>query len=91
VWRRFADDGAMAGDVLSLEGDEPLDEPLIRPVMRRGARSASPSLEEARRVVAKQLLRLPAHLRRLAAKPAYPVESWAPLRTLARELDRAES
>jgi nicotinate phosphoribosyltransferase len=91
VYRRFGEDGAMAGDVLTLKGDEPLHEPLIRPVMRDGARSTSPSLEEARRLLAEQLERLPAHLRRLATQPAYPVEVSASLRTLASELDRAES
>jgi Nicotinate phosphoribosyltransferase C-terminal domain len=91
VYRRFADERAMAGDVLTLERDEPLGEPLIRLVMRDGARSISPSLEEARRLVAEQVGRLPAHLRRLATQPAYPVEIPASLRTLARELDRAES
>jgi nicotinate phosphoribosyltransferase len=91
VYRRFADDGVMAGDVLTLDGDEALGEPLIRPVMRQGKRVASPSLEEMRRLVAAQLERLPAHLGRLATEPAYPVEVSAPLQRLASELDRAES
>jgi nicotinate phosphoribosyltransferase len=91
VYGRFADDGAMAGDVLTLEGEEPLGEPLVRPAMRHGARSALPSLEETRRLVAEQLERLPAPLRRLATQPAYPVEISAALKTLASELDRAES
>jgi Nicotinate phosphoribosyltransferase C-terminal domain len=59
--------------------------------MRQGARTASPSLEETRRLLAQQLERLPAHLRRLATQPAYPVEISALLQTLASELDRAES
>jgi nicotinate phosphoribosyltransferase len=90
VYRRH-DDGAMAGDVLTLESDEASGELLIRPVMRRGERLASPPLEEVRRTAAAQLERLPAHLKRLATEPAYPVEVSEPLRTLARELDRVES
>jgi nicotinate phosphoribosyltransferase len=90
VYRRH-DDVAMAGDVLTLESDEASGELLIRPVMRRGERLASPPLEEVRRTAAAQLERLPAPLKRLAAEPAYPVEVSEPLRTLARELDRVES
>jgi hypothetical protein len=59
--------------------------------MRRGERVASPSLEDARRLAAAQLERLPAHLKRLECEPAYPVEVSERLRTLARELDRIES
>ena len=90
VYRRH-DDGAMAGDVLTLESDEASGELLMGPVMRRGERLASPPLEEVRRTAAAQLERLPAPLKRLAAEPAYPVEVSEPLRTLARELDRVES
>jgi nicotinate phosphoribosyltransferase len=90
VYRRYADDGSMAGDVLTLEGADGVGEPLIRPVMRRGERTASPALEDSRRLVAQQLERLPAHLKRLASKPAYPVEVAEGLKTLAQEVDRAE-
>jgi nicotinate phosphoribosyltransferase len=93
VYRRQSegDHGVMAGDVLTLEADAVRGEPLIRPVMRRGQRLAAPSLEDVRRLAAAQLERLPAHLKRLASEPAYPVEVAQPLRTLARDLDRAES
>jgi nicotinate phosphoribosyltransferase len=91
VIRRHAEDGTMAGDVLTLEREETAGEALIRPVMRRGERVASPSLEDARRLARTQLERLPAYLERLGTEPAYPVEVSARLRTLADELDRAES
>ena len=90
VFRRYAEDGTMAGDVLTLEGDDAAGEGLIRPVMHRGERVASPSLEDARRLARAQLERLPAHLRRLDTEPAYPVEVSARLRALADEVDRAE-
>jgi Nicotinate phosphoribosyltransferase C-terminal domain len=64
---------------------------LIRQVMRRGERLASPSLEDARRLAGQQLGQLPAHLKRLATEPAYPVEMSERLRALAREVDHAES
>jgi nicotinate phosphoribosyltransferase len=91
VFRRYATQGVMAGDVLSLEGDDASGEPLVRQVMRRGERLASPSLEDARRLAAEQLDRLPAHLKRLETEPAYPVVVSELLRALAREVDRAES
>jgi nicotinate phosphoribosyltransferase len=90
VFRRH-DDGVMAGDLLTIEGDAAPGEPLIREVMRRGRRIASPSLEDGRRLAAAQLEQLPAHLKELAAEPAYPVEVSKRLRALAREVDRAES
>jgi nicotinate phosphoribosyltransferase len=90
VFRRYAGDGAMAGDLLTLEGDSSSGEPLLRQVMRGGERIASPSLAEARALAATQLARLPEHLKRLATEPAYPVALAARLRALAGEVDRAE-
>ena len=40
VWRRHGADGRMAGDVLSLEGDQQAGEPLIHLVMQTGAHRA---------------------------------------------------
>jgi nicotinate phosphoribosyltransferase len=90
VFRRYGEDGAMAGDVLTLEGEDTAGEPLLTPVMRQGLRLELPSLEDARRLARSQLERLPAHLKRLEAQPAYPVEVAGPLQALAREIDRAE-
>jgi nicotinate phosphoribosyltransferase len=91
VFRRYAEDGTMAGDVLTLDGDDAAGEALIRPVMRAGRRLASPSLEDVRRFAGEQLARLPAHLKHLETEPAYPVEVSGRLRALARELDRADA
>jgi len=91
VYRSYADDRVMTGDVLTLADQAPGGEPLLRPVMRAGQRlGGPPGLEEIRRRCASELERLPSHLRRLETAPAYPVEVAAPLRRLAAELDRAE-
>jgi nicotinate phosphoribosyltransferase len=92
VWRRH-ENGVMAGDVLTLEGDpEPATaplEPLIEPVMQAGRRiSALPSLVEGRERAAAQLERLPTPLRELQADTSYPVTVSDALRALAREVDR---
>jgi nicotinate phosphoribosyltransferase len=92
VWRRYADDGRMAGDVLSLEDDAQDGEPLLRPVMRDGrVIERRPALAEARALCAAELERLPAPLRRLETGPAYPVEIAPALRALAAAVDRREA
>jgi nicotinate phosphoribosyltransferase len=91
VYRRYADDGTMAGDVLTVEGDDQRGDPLVRPVMLGGERIVAPSLADARRFAAEQLERLPAHLKRLASEPPYPVEVSMRLRALADDADRIES
>jgi nicotinate phosphoribosyltransferase len=90
VVRRSAANGAMAGDLLTLERERPAGEALIRAVMRQGRRLELGSLEDARRLARAQLQRLPAHLKRLETAPAYAVEVSASVRALAREIDRAE-
>jgi len=91
VWRRYAEDGTMIGDVLSLEDDAQAGEPLLHPVMRNGRRLAPrPTLAEARERCAAELERLPSHLRRLETAPPYPVEIAPALRALATAVDRRE-
>ncbi len=46
------------------------------------------SLDEARRLAARELERLPAPLRRLEASPGDPVTVGAPLKALADQVDR---
>jgi nicotinate phosphoribosyltransferase len=88
VWRRFAPDGRMAGDILSIESDEQSGEPLIQPVMRDGCRLApSPTLAEIRARAAADLARLPEPLRRLEADGAYPVRMADALTHLATDVD----
>jgi len=88
VWRRYANDGAMAGDVLSTEDDVQPGEPLVEAVMRDGRRlRPKPPLAVVREHAARELARLPEPLRRL--EPAvYPVTVTDRLRRLAEETDR---
>jgi nicotinate phosphoribosyltransferase len=88
VWRRYAGDGRMAGDVLSVEGDRQDGEPLLRQVMAGGRRvHAAPTLDEVRARAANELARLPEPLRQLQAKPPYIVEVGEALKKLAAETD----
>jgi nicotinate phosphoribosyltransferase len=93
VFRRYADDGTLAGDTLTIESDResgaPVGEALIRPVMRAGRRLAGqPDLATIRRHAASELRRLPPALRALEPAPAYPVVVSPALRRLAEEADR---
>jgi nicotinate phosphoribosyltransferase len=89
VWRRFGPDDRMAGDALSREDDVQPGEPLIEPVMIGGKRRTDlPSLGEIRARTARNLVRLPPALQRLAPNAGYPVEIAPALRTLASEVDR---
>jgi nicotinate phosphoribosyltransferase len=89
VWRRYGVEGAMAGDVLTIEGDEQDGEALIQPVMKDGHRIAAlPALDDIRAHCADQLARLPAHLKHLQSKPRYEPEVSDALKALAAEVDR---
>ena len=89
VYRQHAADGALARDVVTLDGDPQPGEPLLQPVMQQGGRLATPPLESARKHALDQLARLPVPLRSLqpAAAP-HPVEISAAVRALADEVDR---
>lgn len=88
VWRRYDQDGRMAGDVLSLEGDSQRGEPLIRPVMRGGKRlGPSTSMAAIRAHAAQELQRLPVPLQRLEPGVAYPIEVAEALVRLANQVD----
>jgi nicotinate phosphoribosyltransferase len=89
VWRRYDADGRMRRDVLSLEDDAQEGEPLLAPVMQGGKRvAASPSLADIRARAARELVRLPAPLRRLEGAAPYPVEIGDALRRMASDVDR---
>jgi nicotinate phosphoribosyltransferase len=89
VWRRLDRDGCMAGDVVSLDGDDQLGEPLLQPVMRGGQRLAPPeTLATCRERAARNLASLPEALRSLKPKAPYPVEIAPALVNLAEEVDR---
>jgi nicotinate phosphoribosyltransferase len=88
VWRHCAADH-MSGDVVSIESDKQLGEPLLRLVMREGRRVASPvTLVDCRARAARELSRLPQALRRLEPAMTYPVEVAPALEHLAGEVDR---
>src|SRR5262245_31050501 len=88
VWRRFAPDGRMAGDIISLECDKQLGQPLIAPVMQAGRRLApSPTLAQIRERAARELERLPEPLRRLQTGASYPVAVSDALKRLAADVD----
>jgi nicotinate phosphoribosyltransferase len=88
VWRRYGSDGRMAGDVLSIEGDEQAGEPLLQLVMQDGRRVApSPTLAEVRSRAARDLERLPDALRRLEPGASYPVQIADALKALAADVD----
>jgi nicotinate phosphoribosyltransferase len=76
VWRRYGDDGRLAGDVIGL-ADEGLEgEPLLVPAMRDGHRvdDSRETLDEIRARAADRLGRLPETTRSLdPADPPYPI------------------
>src|ERR1035437_1891934 len=88
VWRRYGQDGRMAGDVLSLESDPQAGEPLIELVMKDGRRVGStPTLVEIRALAARDLERLPEPLRDLEPGATCPVEVADALVRLAADVD----
>ncbi|MBI5114552.1 MAG: nicotinate phosphoribosyltransferase [Rhodovulum sp.] len=89
VWRRHAADGALAGDVVSLDSDRQDGTPLLAPVMRAGQRvQPAPSLAEIRARAAAELAALPPALRDVTVAGAYPVTIAPALRALTAEVDR---
>lgn len=89
VWRSFAPDGRMAGDVLSVADDTAQGEPLLVPVMADGRRLApSPPLEAVRARAAASLAALPDPLRGLDPAEPYPVTIGDRLTVLSAEADR---
>ena len=89
VYRTYGADGAMSGDVLTLEDDLTTGTALIVPVMRDGKRIRGPeTLEDIRRRSTQELARLPAGLRALQDGPPYPVIVAKAVRELAAKLDR---
>ncbi len=89
VYRSYSPGEGMLGDVLTVDGDAQDGKPLLQPVMRGGRRlDPTPELDALRARAARELLRLPAPLRRLRRDFVYPVRVAPALRTLADEVDR---
>ncbi len=89
VWRDFAADGTMRGDILSLENDSQTGRPLIAQVMKQGKRAApAPKLNAVREHAALELKRLPEPLRRLGTGRPYSVTISKALRAVAAQASR---
>ena len=89
VWRQYAPDGRLSGDIISLETDKQPGQPLIEKVMQGGRRiRPSPALTEIRDRAARNLEQLPESLRRLEANASYPVKVADALIALTDEVDR---
>ena len=94
VWRAFDERGRMREDLIALadeatpELEAPEGRALLRPILRAGrvVHGAQPTLAEIRAHGTRELARLPAHLRSLAASPSYPVHLSDALRRLGDEL-----
>ena len=89
VWRQYAPDGRLSGDIISVETDKQPGQPLIEKVMQGGRRiRPSPALTEIRDRAARNLEQLPESLRRLEANASYPVKVADALIALTDEVDR---
>jgi nicotinate phosphoribosyltransferase len=90
VWRRYATDGRIAGDRLTLDGDTQPGEALVKKVMEGGRRLApSPALDDIRRHSLRELDRLPAGVRQLAPGATVAVAVGDDLIALAAAVDRS--
>jgi nicotinate phosphoribosyltransferase len=91
VWRRYDEQGRMAGDVISLESDRQAGEPLLVPVMSGGRRLIATTLADIRSHAAASLARLPESLRQLQEPYDYPVEVASALHELAGQVDLGQA
>ena len=92
VWRRYAADKTMAGDILSLEAERMEGTSLLECVMRHGTRlEPHATLDTARAHAAAELHRLPAALRELRPVASYPVSISDALHALAAACDHRVS
>jgi nicotinate phosphoribosyltransferase len=82
VYRRYADDGSFAADLVTLCDDPQSGEPLLSLVMESGERLPQPRLEESRKHCLRQLSLLP-------KLSPYPVEISPALRAAADAVDRS--
>jgi nicotinate phosphoribosyltransferase len=92
VFRNYTKNSCMAGDVLTLDGDQQDGEPLIELFMKDGKPvKPSESLQVIRTRSLDQIRRLPTNLLSLKTAPPYPVSISDALRTLAREVDASNA
>jgi nicotinate phosphoribosyltransferase len=89
VWRRYAPDGRMADDVLSLDSDTHDGETLIKLVMENGSRvRPSPPLADVRARATRGTAQLPELLRRLEPGASVTAQIGEALVKLTAEVDR---
>ncbi len=89
VYRHYDGQDLMTGDTLTIDGDIQTGEALLCPTMRAGRRLApAEPLADTRSRCAAELKRLPAHLKRLANGPHYPVTIAPALQQMAQAVDR---
>jgi nicotinate phosphoribosyltransferase len=88
VYREYDGEGRMAGDTLCLDSEGYSGEPLLELVMKGGRRTERlPTLQDARRLCARELERLPDALKSLDRAAPYPVTISRGLRELAAAVD----
>lgn len=89
VYRRYGDDGRMAGDILTTWDDESPDQALLQPIMRNGKRIADlPALAVVRDYARQQVALLPQPLQRLEPAAPYPVAVSEALLDMTRLVDQ---
>jgi nicotinate phosphoribosyltransferase len=87
VWRSYDAKGIMQRDLVALEGEAASGEPLLRPVMRNGVRTApAEALADTRARAAQGLATLPKAMRSLQPA-AHPVVISPAVRALAGRVD----
>jgi nicotinate phosphoribosyltransferase len=90
IFRSYDSAARMSGDVLALESERGLGQPLLKPVMRAGKRLPGlETLSQARERCRAELGHLPDALRLLEPVPPYPVAVSESLKALADEVDRS--
>jgi len=88
VYREYDAEGRMAGDILCLDSEGYSGEPLLELVMKGGRRTERlPTLQDARRLCARELERLPEALKSIDRAAPYPVTVSRGLKELAAAVD----
>jgi nicotinate phosphoribosyltransferase len=89
VYRYYDSNRIMSEDIITVEDDLQLGEPLLQPVMLNGKRIGPPeSLEQIRDRTTQTMNCLPAHLKCLMADPPYRVQISPLLEMLADQVDQ---
>lgn len=89
VYRRYDDNGRLAGDTLTVVGDEQAGRPLLEPVFRDGAWiGTQPGLDAIRARAQTQLEGLTDELRAVDRHADYPVRIAPALERMAEQVDR---